>query len=40
MKSFRYYQEEANQVISKELLINDKCLVKMFCGTLCVLNVK
>jgi superfamily II DNA or RNA helicase len=33
MKSFRYYQEEANQVISEELLINDKCLVKMFCGT-------
>ena len=33
MKSFRDYQEEANQCISEELLINDKCLVKMFCGT-------
>ena len=33
MKSFRDYQQEANQVISEELLINDKCLVKMFCGT-------
>jgi len=33
MKSFRGYQEEANQCISEELLINNKCLVKMFCGT-------
>jgi superfamily II DNA or RNA helicase len=33
MKSFRDYQEKANQAISEELLINNKCLVKMFCGT-------
>jgi predicted helicase len=33
MKSFRDYQEKADQAISEELLINDKCLVKMFCGT-------
>ena len=33
MKSFRDYQEEANQSISEELLINNTCLVKMFCGT-------
>ena len=34
MSSFyRYYQEEADAAICKELLINNKCLVKMFCGT-------
>ena len=31
--TFRYYQEEANVAICNELLANDKCLVKMFCGT-------
>ena len=30
---FRYYQYEANNAIYNELLINDKCIVKMFCGT-------
>lgn len=30
---FRYYQEEADDAIYDELLINHKCLVKMFCGT-------
>ena len=30
---FRYYQTEADNAIREELLINDKCLVKMFCGT-------
>ena len=32
-KIFRYYQEEADHAIYEELLINDKCIVKMFCGT-------
>ena len=32
-KSYRYYQEEADSAIYEELLINNKCLVKMFCGT-------
>ena len=31
--TFRYYQQEANVAICNELLTNDKCLVKMFCGT-------
>ena len=31
--TFRYYQQEADVAISNELLTNDKCLVKMFCGT-------
>jgi ribosomal RNA-processing protein 8 len=31
--TFRYYQEEANVAICTELLTNDKCLVKKFCGT-------
>ena len=31
--TFRYYQDEANVAICDELLTNDKCLVKMFCGT-------
>ena len=30
---FRYYQKEADEAIYNELLINNKCLVKMFCGT-------
>ena len=30
---FRYYQEEADNAIYEELLVNDKCIVKMFCGT-------
>ena len=30
---FRYYQEEADDAIYNELLINNKCIVKMFCGT-------
>jgi len=33
MKKFRYYQSEADCAIHKELLINNKCIVKMFCGT-------
>jgi superfamily II DNA or RNA helicase len=33
MHSYRYYQEEVDLAIKEELLINDKCLVKMFCGT-------
>jgi superfamily II DNA or RNA helicase len=32
-KSYRYYQDEADSAIYEELLINNKCLVKMFCGT-------
>jgi ribosomal RNA-processing protein 8 len=32
-KLFRYYQEEANDAIYEELLVNTKCIVKMFCGT-------
>jgi ribosomal RNA-processing protein 8 len=32
-KVFRYYQEEANNAIYEELLVNNKCIVKMFCGT-------
>jgi superfamily II DNA or RNA helicase/CHASE3 domain sensor protein len=32
-KVFRYYQEEANNTIYEELLVNNKCIVKMFCGT-------
>jgi len=31
--SFRYYQQEADDAIYNELLINGKCIVKMFCGT-------
>lgn len=30
---FRYYQKEADDAIYEELLINNKCIVKMFCGT-------
>jgi predicted helicase len=32
-KTFRYYQSEADEAIYNDLLDNDKCLVKMFCGT-------
>ena len=32
-KPYRYYQEEADYAIYEELLINNKCIVKMFCGT-------
>ena len=32
-KPYRYYQEEADNAIYEELRINNKCLVKMFCGT-------
>jgi superfamily II DNA or RNA helicase len=32
-KVYRYYQEEADIAIYEELLINNKCIVKMFCGT-------
>jgi ribosomal RNA-processing protein 8 len=31
--NFRDYQQEADVAIYEELLINNKCLVKMFCGT-------
>jgi len=30
---FRYYQTEADNAIYKELLINNKYIVKMFCGS-------
>jgi superfamily II DNA or RNA helicase len=30
---FRYYQKEADEAIYEELQSNNKCLVKMFCGT-------
>jgi superfamily II DNA or RNA helicase len=33
MTQFRYYQEEADNAIYEELLVNNKCIVKMFCGT-------
>ena len=33
LKGFRYYQEEADNAIYEELLINNKCIIKMFCGT-------
>ena len=33
MKKPHYYQTEADDAIHEELLINDKCIVKMFCGT-------
>jgi len=33
MKKPHYYQKEADDAIHEELLINDKCIVKMFCGT-------
>jgi superfamily II DNA or RNA helicase len=30
---FRYYQTEADNAIFQELIQNNKCIVKMFCGT-------
>jgi superfamily II DNA or RNA helicase/uncharacterized protein YeaC (DUF1315 family) len=33
LNPFRYYQAEADDAIFEELLTNDKCIVKMFCGT-------
>lgn len=30
---FRYYQKQADIAISEELLLHDKCIIKMFCGT-------
>ena len=33
MNRYRYYQKEADVAIYNELLINNKCIVKMFCGT-------
>jgi superfamily II DNA or RNA helicase len=30
---YYYYQQEADDAICKELESNDKCIVKMFCGT-------
>ena len=33
MNKYRYYQKEADIAIYNELLINNKCIVKMFCGT-------
>ena len=32
-REFRDYQREADNAIYEELLINNKCIVKMFCGT-------
>jgi superfamily II DNA or RNA helicase len=32
-QKFRYYQTEADNAICEELAINNKCIVKMFCGT-------
>jgi len=33
LNNFRYYQQEANLSICDNLLHNDKCIIKMFCGT-------
>jgi superfamily II DNA or RNA helicase len=33
ISEYRYYQKEADYAIYEELLINKKCIVKMFCGT-------
>lgn len=30
---YRYYQQEADDAIYDELLVHNKCIVKMFCGT-------
>ena len=30
---FRYYQTEADNAITHELIQNNNCIVKMFCGT-------
>jgi hypothetical protein len=32
-QQFRYYQAESDDAIHEELIINHKCIVKMFCGT-------
>ena len=32
-KEFRYYQEKADDAIYVELLVNNKCIAKKFCGT-------
>jgi superfamily II DNA or RNA helicase/uncharacterized protein YeaC (DUF1315 family) len=32
-KTYRYYQQEADDAICEELSIHNKCIVKMFCGT-------
>jgi superfamily II DNA or RNA helicase len=31
--TFRYYQDEANEAIYNELVTQDTCIIKMFCGT-------
>jgi superfamily II DNA or RNA helicase len=33
LKDFRSYQAEADEAINAELLLSNKCIVKMFCGT-------
>jgi predicted helicase len=33
LQKFRPHQAEAADAICEELLINNKCIVKMFCGT-------
>ena len=33
LNEFRKHQAEADDAINEELLINNKCIVKMFCGT-------
>ena len=33
LSPFRYYQKEADDAIYEELLVNNKCIIKMFCGT-------
>lgn len=32
-RNYRYYQQECDNAICKELLTADKCIVKMFCGS-------
>jgi len=32
-RELRYYQKEADDAIYNGLLVNNKCIVKMFCGT-------
>ena len=33
LKNYRYYQKETDDNIYNELQKNNKCIVKMFCGT-------
>ena len=33
LKNYRYYQKETDNNIYNELQKNNKCIVKMFCGT-------